>query len=292
MKKLLFLFFVTAFFSQQLSAQQNTYEYLGVIKLNDSAFISYKLDFEELDGIINGYSIADMGGSHETKSNIEGAYDKATNEFTFKELNIVYTKSPFAELDFCLVNFKGKLRNLKKNKAFSGDFKGLYQDNTSCLDGMIIMTNAEKVQQRVVKAQKKILKSKVVRQKVKDKINLKNTLDTLTMSVVKKGENLNVFTKTRNVVISIYDAGKVDDDRINLYVDGELILEDYSILAERKEIPITITKEFTTIKVTALNVGDSAPNTVKVEILDGTSLITTRTSLDTDESAVLTLVKQ
>lgn len=292
MKKLLFLFFVTTFFSQQLSAQQNTYEYLGVIKLSDSAFISYKLDFEELDGAVNGYSIADMGGPHETKSNIEGTYNKETNEFSYKELNIVYTKSSLDEFDFCLVNFKAQVRNLKKNNAFSGDFKALYLDNTPCTEGMIIMTNAEKVQQRVAKAQKKILKSKIVSQEVKDKISLKRTLDTLTMSVVKKDETLNVFTKTKNVVISIYDAGKVDDDRINLYVDGELILENYSILREKKEIPITITKEFTSVKVTALNVGDSAPNTVKVEILDGSSLITTRTSLDTDESAVLTLVKQ
>lgn len=292
MKHFFFGIFILVFFIQHLSAQQNTYEYIGVIKLNDSAFISYKLDFEELDGIINGYSITDMGGTHETKSNIEGTYNATTKEFFYKELNIVYTKSPITELDFCLVNFNGKMRNLKKNKAFSGDFKGLYQDNSSCLNGMIIMSNARKVEERVAKVEKKLLKMKRVSQEVKDKINLKTTLDTLTMSVVKKDETLNIFTKTKNVVISIYDSGKVDDDRINLYVDGELILEDYSILKEKKEIPIKITKEYTTIKVVALNVGESAPNTVKVEILDGSDLITTRTSLKTNESATLTLINQ
>ena len=292
MKKLLFLFFVIAFFSQQLSAQQNTYEYLGVIKLNDSAFISYKLDFEELDGIINGYSITDTGGPHETKSNIEGIYDEKTNVFSFKELNVVYTKSPLDEFDICLVNFNGELRNLKKNKAFSGNFKGLKEDNTPCIDGMIIMSNAEKVQQRVAKAQKKILKSKVVSQEVKDKVSLKRTLDTLTMSVVKKDESLKVFTKTKNVIVSIYDAGKVDDDRINLYVDGELILENYSILRDKKQIPIEITKQTTVVRVEAIDEGTSAPNTVKVEIKDGPSLITTRTSLKAGETAQLSLIKQ
>ncbi len=292
MKKLLCFFFVFTSISQFLFSQQNTYEYLGLIKLSDSAFISYKLDFEELDGVINGYSITNMGGAHETKSNIEGIYNEKTNEFSFKELNVVYTKSSLDEFDICLINFNGKLRNLKKNKAFSGDFKGLRENNTPCINGMIIMTNAEKVQKRVEKAQKKILKSKLVSKEVKEKINLKRKLDTLTMSVVKSNENLNIFTKTKNVIVSIYDAGKVDDDRVNLYLDGELILENYSITREKKEIPITITKALTSIKVTALNVGDSAPNTVKVEILDGPNLITTRTSLDTNESAVLTLVKQ
>lgn len=292
MKKLLCLLFVFTSISQSLFSQQNTYEYLGLIKLSDSAFISYKLDFEELDGVINGYSITNMGGAHETKSNIKGTYNKNTNEFSFKELNVVYTKSSLDEFDICLINFSGKLRNLKKNRAFSGDFKGLRENNTPCENGMIIMTNAEKIQKRVEKAQKKILKSKLVSKEVKEKINLKRKLDTLTMSVVKSNENLNIFTKTKNVIISIYDAGKVDDDRINLYVDGDLVLENYSIQKEKKEIPITISKDLTTVKVTALNVGDSAPNTVKVEILDGSNLITTRTSLDTNESAVLTLVNQ
>ncbi len=292
MKHFLFSFFILVLFTQNVLSQQNTYEYLGVIKLNDTSFIPYKLDFEELDGIIKGYSITDAGGAHETKSNIEGVYNKISKQISFKELNIVYTKSPITELDFCLVNFKGNMRNLKKNKAFSGNFKGIYQDNTSCLDGMIIMSNAQKVEKRIAKTQKKIEKSILIKKELKDKINLKNTLDTLTMSVIKKDETLNIFTKTKKVVISIHDSGKVDDDRINLYVDGELILENYSILKEKKEIPITITKELTTIKVVALNVGASAPNTVKVELLDGTDLITTRTSLDTNESATLTLISQ
>lgn len=61
-EKLLALLFVINLFS----LNKNTYKHLGVIKLDDSAFISSKLDFEELDGIVNGYSIVDMG-AHETK---------------------------------------------------------------------------------------------------------------------------------------------------------------------------------------------------------------------------------
>ncbi|WP_299214526.1 hypothetical protein [uncultured Dokdonia sp.] len=289
---LLFKFLVLLCFSTSVFSQSPAYEYLGVIKLNDTSFISYRLAFEEVDGKIDGYSLSDIGGKHETKSNIKGTYNKDENVLIFQEYNIVYTKSPITEFDMCLINFEGKLRNLKKNKAFSGNFKGLYPDGKPCRDGLIIVSNARKVEERIAKFDTKVQKSKKISQEVKDKVSMRRTLDTLTMSVIKKNENLNVFTKTKNVIISIYDAGKVDDDRINLYVDGKLILENYSILREKKEIPITITKEFTTIKVTALNVGDSAPNTVKVEILDGTNLITTRTSLDTNESAVLTLVNQ
>lgn len=273
-------------------SQLPNYEYVGVIKLNDSSFIPYKLAFEELDGRIQGYSISDMGGKHETKSNIKGVYDLESKTLSFSEFNIVYTKSPIAELNMCLVNFSGKMRNLKKNKAFSGDFKGLYPDQSTCLDGMILMSNARKVEERMAKVDDKIQKSKKYSQEIKDKVSAKRILDTLTMSIVKKGENLNIFTKTKEIMVSIYDSGKVDQDRINLYVDDVLILKDYAITRAKKSIPITITKKTTVVRVEAIDEGTSPPNTVKVEVKDGNELITTRTSLKANENAQLSFIRE
>jgi len=274
-------------------SQEETYEYLGVIKLNDSAFIPYKLAFENRAGVITGYSLSDLGGKHETKSNLIGSYDEKTDLLTFNEYDIVYTKSPIEELDMCLVHFKGKVRKLRKSKAFSGDFKGKYPDGTSCLNGMIIVSNAQKVEERVAKIDKKVQKSKRVSQEIKDKFSAKRTLDTLTMTTVRNGENLNIFTKSETLTLTIYDSGKVDDDRIQLMVNETVILEDYSIVKEPKEIPITLLRNTpNVITVKALDEGTSAPNTVKVEIQDGERLITTRTSLKTGEVAKLTLVQQ
>lgn len=286
------LFFVFCFISFDTIAQLDTYEYLGVIKLNDSSFIPYKLAFEELDGQIQGYSMADLGGKHETRSNIKGRYNAKEKVFSFAEYDIVYTKSPLGEVDMCLINFEGKMRNLEKTKAFSGNFKGLYPDKTACLDGMLIMSGSEEVIERVAKLDRKLQKSKKVPQKLKDKISAKRTLDTLTMSVVRNNENLNIFTKTNTIEISIYDFGKVDNDRINLYVDNILILKEYAIEKEKKTIPITITGAIAKVRVEAVDEGTSPPNTVKVEISDGGNLVTTSTSLRTGETAQLTFVKQ
>ncbi len=285
-------FFMSFLLSSHVFSQAETYEYLGVIKLNDSAFIPYKLAFEELNGKIEGFSVADLGGKHETKSNIIGSFNSDNKTFTFKEYDIVYTKSSIAELDMCLVNFEGKMRNLDRSKAFSGNFKGYYPDASPCLNGMIIMSASAQVKERIEKMDRKIQKSKIVNQDLKDKISAKRIVDTLTMSIVKKDENLNVFTKTNKVILSIYDSGKVDNDRINLYVDDVLILADYSIEKAKKHIPIAITKTTTVVRVEAIDEGTSAPNTVKVEIQDGPNLITTRTSLKTGEKAELSLIKQ
>lgn len=286
---LLFIFCLTSFITY---GQLDTYEYMGVIKLNDSSFIPYKLAFEELDGQIQGYSMADLGGKHETRSNIKGRYNAKEKVFSFAEYDIVYTKSPLGEVDMCLINFEVKMRNLERTKAFSGNFKGLYPDKTACLDGMLIMSGSEQVIERVAKLDRKLQKSKKVPQELKDKISAKRTLDTLTMSVVRNNENLNIFTKTNTIEISIYDFGKVDNDRINLYVDNILILKEYAIEKEKKTIPITITGAIAKVRVEAVDEGTSPPNTVKVEISDGGNLVTTSTSLRTGETAQLTFVKQ
>lgn len=279
-------------FTLNAQSQSNTYEYVGVIKLNDTSFISYKLAFEELDGLINGFSIADLGGKHETKSDIRGTYNEDEKKFDFSEYNIVYTKSPITELDMCLVNFSGKLKNLKKNKAFSGTFKGIYPDGNPCIDGDIIMSNARNVEERIAKMDKKIQKSKKISQEIKDKISAKRILDTLTMSVVRKDENLNIFTSPGTLVVSLYDFGRVDNDRINLYLGDDLILEDYAISKEKKEISIQIDMESTVLRVVAISEGTSPPNTVKIEIKGADQFITTSTSLRKGDQAELTFIKQ
>lgn len=292
MRTIYFLLFIILLTTLDVQSQSPSYEYVGVIKLNDSSFIPYKLAFEEFKGKIQGYSISDMGGKHETKSNIKGTYDVESKTLSFSEFNIVYTKSPILELNMCLVNFSGRMRNLQKNNAFSGSFKGLYPDQSTCLDGMILMSNARNAEVRMAKMDSKIQKSKKYSQKIKDKINAKHILDTLTMSIVKKDENLNIFTKTDQLMVSIYDSGKVDQDRINLYIDDVLILENYAITRAKKIIPIAITKITTVIRLEAVDEGTSPPNTVKIEIKDGQELITTRTSLKTGEKAQLSFVKK
>ena len=90
---LIFLFFPYILLSQ------NKYEFLGAVKLNgnDKTLITYRLVFEEKNGVINGYSVTDLDGIHETKNTISGTYDKKTKLLTFQENDILYTKSKFSQ---------------------------------------------------------------------------------------------------------------------------------------------------------------------------------------------------
>lgn len=272
-------------------AQQSA-EYMGTIKLNDTSYISYMVAFELENDSITGYSLTDMGGAHETKSAVKGSYDSESREFIFQEENIIYTKSPIIEKDFCFVHFRGEIRDIHDIEEIDGKFEGLYTDGDKCLNGEIRMASIEKLKKKAEKINRKIQRNKKVDEEVKKKIDVVKTLDTLSMNIIAKNENLNILTKDQKVEFTIFDAGKEDDDRIDLIIDGKKVLENYTVTKDKKSMTIALENEQTKIEIIALNVGTSAPNTVKVQFRDSRNFISTLTNLDQGESASVTVVKR
>ncbi len=277
------ILFILIFSCNSLIAQFLSKEFSGVVKLNDSSFIPYKIELISTDNLlITGVSITDEGGEHETKSKISGSYNSKTHILKFEEYDIVYSKSPFEELDFCFVHFESEIQNFNKLKVIKGPFLGKYVDGTSCINGDLMLADAKKIEK---------LKEKFDKPKFQKKIKSKK-IDSIQLAPITNGEDLNVFVKSKIFKLSIFDSGKIDNDLINLYIDNKLILENYSIEKEKKIIPLILNKKRMSIKVVAVNEGTSPPNTVKIEIESPTDFISTKTALKVNEEAVLSLINK
>ena len=271
---------------------QEDYEYLGVIQLNDSSFISYKIAFNEENGLLRGYSVTDMGGSHETKSFISGYYEAENNKIDFYESGILYTKSPYTRDDFCYVHFEGQLKKLDDRQGIEGNFKGLYNNGETCIDGSINLLNFRKVLKKAKKLDRKIDRTVLVSKEKRDKINLVRDLDSLNMNIVRKNETLNIFTSNDTVELVLFDAGKEDNDRISLYVNDEVLWEDYAAMrAERRE-RIPLESEATAIKIVALNNGTIGENTIKFHIILEETVVESLTNLKAGEEATFIIRKK
>lgn len=262
-----YLFFVVIFFSLFSAAQQH--EYLGFLKLPDSTFISYKIQFNEKDGLIKGYSFTDMNGDHETKSAIVGRFDDRKNALEFREVSTVYTKSDITELDFCYVYFTGKTRKLNGKAAVDGTFKGYYDDLSSCIDGSLSLNAAEKIQKRTEKFEKMVGKSKKIADSTKQKIDMNKFMSRFEDNRLKGGEKLNIIWKQNYLKLMVWDPGTVDGDMIKITLNGKDILSSYSTVKKQKEIVLDLKEKINTIKITALNEGSEAPNTAKIKLSDG-----------------------
>ncbi|UMB60604.1 hypothetical protein MHL31_16195 [Lutibacter sp. A80] len=286
-----FIVILTFLLVSKIIFAQQEQEYLGVIKLNDSSFISYQLNLVENDNFISGYSITDIGGEHETKSNIVGEYNSKNNLLSFKEVGIIYTKSEVSDYDFCYINFNGKMKTLNSKKNIEGKFVGLYNDGTNCINGEIKLRNIQKIEKKAKKIDKLIKKSKHVEESIKSSVSVTQTLDSLKMNILKPNQNLTMFSTSSQLNLNIYDAGKIDGDKINIYVNGAIFLRNYVVDKDIKKLIIPLNSESTTIDVLAINTGTISPNTAKIEIIDQENTINTLTRLKTGEKTSITVIK-
>ncbi|MFP9098237.1 hypothetical protein ACLI09_04225 [Flavobacterium sp. RHBU_24] len=284
---LTFFMISLTFFSQE------KYEYLGAVKLNGNAktVISYRLVFTEKSGKLTGYSVTDLGGAHETKNKVSGTYNAKTKEITFREEDILYTKSPVSNDMFCFINFTGKVKLVTEKSLMEGSFKGLYKNNTKCIDGTLTLIGSAALYKILGKVNKKLQKSNKVDAAVKQKANPITLLDSLKVNNIIKGQNLNVFTSSAQVNLEIWDNGKEDGDLIDVYQDNVLILSGYKVTIAKKIIPVSI-KSTTVFKIVAVNEGILPPNTAMLKVVDNEHVFEVVSSLKKGEETFITIIKK
>lgn len=294
MKNRILLSIIFIFSLIKLNGQK--YEFLGVLMLNGdkTQAISYKIAFD-IDNKTNeilGYSLSDVGGSHETKNIIKGFYDKKNKKLSFFEKDIVYTKSPISANSFCYVNYTGRVKPNKKRSKISGDFKGWYENKEKCIDGTITMLGSNLVDNIVNKISKKIAKSKKIDDATKDKYDVKEILDSLNTQRLITKENLNVFTNEEEITFTIWDLGEEDGDIINLYHNDNQILKNFEVKKKKHSFKVAISGKNHVFRIEAVNVGELKPNTAMVYLHDGKKNIDFLSNLDIGEQSTITIVRK
>jgi hypothetical protein len=93
-----------------------------------------------------------------------------------------------------------------------------------------------------------------------------------------------------SVTLAVWDKNRVDGDEISLYLNGEPVLETYTVSKTKKDIVINLRPGSNTIVMEALNLGKVPPNTAAIGINDGsTKKIVTLVS-DLKQSGALEII--
>jgi len=249
MKKILIITFL--FFQSQLNAE----EYVGSIILSDSTIYTFELNLIINKENITGYSITNYGTSSETKSSIEGTFDKTKNEYIIIEKQIIYTKSKESIKNFCHLRIDLSEKGSYKSKRLEGKFIGYYDNNKKCAEGKIILFNKEKLKKTEKKINKRIQKS--LNNKLKDN-NKKITL--------KKDDKFYIETSKKYVSIRVWDPNLEDNDMILMKFNDDLILENYSTKNKPIKRRVKLSKGRNTLLISAINEGENPPNTSAIKI--------------------------
>lgn len=276
----------------QVVLYSQQYSFYGVLKLNDrnEEAISYRLDFNENNGILSGHSITDIAGPHETKNRIEGRYNSKTRKLTFQEKEIVYTKSPLSESIFCFVTFTGNVKLTSAKSKLEGPFYGKFRNNQKCIDGTITLIGSKTVEKLIAKASRAVEKSDKLDQQTKEKYNPERVFDSLTTNTLNSSENIHIFNKSSKVTFRIWDKGFEDGDIIKLYHNQQVVLSDFRVSKELKILEVTLSDGPNEFEIEAVNEGLAPPNTAMI-ILEGDEPIEFQSNLRKGQKTKVTYLK-
>lgn len=291
MKKLYVFVIIILLINNRLFSQDSG-EYVGALKLNDSSIITYRINFKINGSKVEGFSITDFGGEHETKSNLTGYYDEVKKKLSFHEVGIIYTKSVVTQRDFCFVYFQPVDYKIGKTKYFKGEFKSMFSDGEKCIDGEIYLNSVENINDRMEKIAKRVNKSNRVPDSIKTKFNNLKLMDKVNMNVLKSSKTLSVFTKSKIINLELYDGGQEDGDIVSIKVNGKLVLSNFTVTSQRKTLPIELLQDKTSIVLIAENTGTISTNTAVIEIHDGINNIRALTNLKTGETTQVDILRQ
>ena len=270
MKKILIIIFL--FFKSQLNAE----EYVGSVILSDSTIYTFELNLIINKENITGYSLTNYGTNSETKSSIEGTFDKTKNAYEIIEKQIIYTKSKESIKNFCHLRIDLSEKGSYKSKRLEGEFIGYYDNNKKCAEGKIILFKKEKLKKIEKKINKRIKKS------TNNKSEHNNKKITL-----KKDDKFYIETSKKYVSIRIWDPNLEDNDMILMKFNDDLILENYSTKNKPKKRRVKLSKGRNTLLISAINEGDNPPNTSAIELKVDSQIYHVETKLEIKNDIII-----
>ena len=270
MKKILIIIFL--FFQSQLNAE----EYVGSIILSDSTIYTFELNLIINKENITGYSLTNYGTNSETKSSIEGTFDKTENVYEIIEKQIIYTKSKESIKNFCHLRIDLSEKGSYKSKRLEGEFIGYYDNNKKCAEGKIILFKKEKLKKIEKKINKRIKKS------TNNKSEHNNKKITL-----KKDDKFYIETSKKYVSIRVWDPNLEDNDIILMKFNDDLVLENYSTKNKPKKRRVKLSKGRNTLLISAINEGDNPPNTSAIELKVDSQIYHVETKLEIKNDIII-----
>ena len=270
MKKIFTIIFL--FFQSQLNAE----EYVGSIILSDSTIYTFELNLIINKENITGYSLTNYGTNSETKSSIEGTFDKTKNVYEIIEKQIIYTKSKESIKNFCHLRIDLSEKGSYKSKRLEGKFIGYYDNNKKCAEGKIILFKKEKLKKIEKKINKRIKKSS------NNKPEHNNKKITL-----KKDDKFYIETSKKYVSIRVWDPNLEDNDMILMKFNDDLILENYSTKNKPKKRRVKLSKGRNTLLISAINEGDNPPNTSAIELKVDSQIYHVETKLEIKNDIII-----
>ncbi len=276
------LFYCSSAFAQRFQLD-------GLINIAGTSS-KYSFSLNQIGQKIEGFSYANLGTEDETKSSIVGTIDTVKEIIYLKEVDIVYTKSKLPYQQFCMLAITLKKSNQKKISIYKGTCKGyLYKTQSICASGYLTLINqptaSEKTNELLPIIETPIIKQ-IGENQLPSDISSNDRNQDLFQNDIHK-----LHCNSSSILLTIQDNNEMDYDKIAIEVNNDMILSNYTLSKQAKQLSIPLKSEHTLIKICALNEGNSAPNTAFINIQSTSFSKSFISNLSTDACTTIDIKK-
>ncbi len=237
-------------------AQETTLS--GAIVIDKTEVMSYTFTYKLSDNnTLTGYSISDLNGPEETKSQISGSYNPKLQTLNFEEKRILNTKSETPINEFCLMKVQGKFEKKGGKTIFTGEFTAFSpNDDILCPSGTLILLTEKDLNALSAKAAKVIKKlpSADSLARAKKSAEAEEIPWTRNVFEMDAGKTAELELKSDFLILELVDNRFQDGDRISVFKNGVKVISNlemtnkvqsyrYEIGKNEKEITFTFLAE-------------------------------------------------
>lgn len=266
----IFLSLISIAFVFNLVAQKNSFEFVGTLKVEDLEAITYKLNFEILtDGQLSGSSTSDFSGANQTSSKILGKVDWDKKQISFHETLNIETKSEEDSSRFCYIQVQNlPLEIIGEQNLVRGNFEGHFPNGDFCAKGELNMIGGN------------LLAWKDSIDKIQEKKSMSTAVDTAKPAREKpilkeidgplqNGNILSIDWNSEKVRLDVWDAYEEDNDRVNIYLNGELKYQSLLVREAKRSFNFDLPKNGSLkITIEAETEGSNPPNTMNAQFIE------------------------
>jgi hypothetical protein len=219
----------------------------------------------------------DINGANETKTAITGTVDSVKKRILFKEVRLLATKSATGKNNFCFLHAQLKISSKAGTTILKGHFEGYQEDGkTICAKGDITLLCAADVLAKLLAIADTTTPAKTTPTDTLKKViviapHKPAAAQNLTVS---PGKTVELNIPATDITMEVWDNNKIDGDMISIMVNGQTILNKYTLTAIPKVLDIHLNDNQTNIiQITALNEGDEPPNTARIKLRAGNAVL-------------------
>ncbi len=236
-------------------------KYTGTLSQSDRDYGFYFEIWLEENGTGRSKITSDGEGGNATHQ-LFWTFDEKTDRLFFEEVGV--NKKSVADWPWCIktavLDFQKEDIRLSMTGDWSGYIEGFDNETGACSPGQIYLERPIFKKEDIVVDKKNDSPASITPQGVQSYVQKQKR-------EVQVDRVLEV--KSETVRVRVWDSGTVDGDVLSLFVNGEMILENYRATRRKHETIIKLDKPTNYLILHALNLGSISPNTVAVSVDDG-----------------------